>query len=98
MAKRIIWTKRATREIREMISYLKVNQSYQAAENLLDEINKRILFLERFPESGRKSKKAKTIRFVPVGKHRRMFYRVHGNKIIVSWFFDTRQDPSKSIF
>ena len=98
MVKEIIWTNRAIRELHEMTDYLQENHSLQAAINLLAEINKRLGFLEKFPEAGQKAKKAKTVRFIPIGQNRRMFYRVHGRKLVVVWFFDTRQHPDKSLF
>jgi plasmid stabilization system protein ParE len=49
----------------------------------------------RYPEIGRKSKRFKTVRFVLLGKHHRMYYRVDGATLYVAYLFDTRQDPAK---
>ena len=96
MAKQVIWTKQALAVLHEMIEYLHDEVSLQAAINLNKDISEKLELLKQFPEAGRKSKKKKTARFVLIGKNRRMFYRVHGNKIIIVYFFDTRQHPDRS--
>lgn len=96
MARQVIWTKQALGKLHEMILYLQDEVSLQAAINLNRKVSEKLELLKQFPEAGRKSKKKKTARFILIGKNRRMFYRVHGQRIIIVYFFDTRQNPSKS--
>lgn len=96
MARQVIWTKQALGKLHELILYLQDEVSLQAAINLNKRITEKLDLLKEFPEAGRKSTKKKTARFVLVGKNLRMFYRIHGRKIIIVYFFDTRQNPSKS--
>ncbi|MCF8247959.1 MAG: type II toxin-antitoxin system RelE/ParE family toxin [Saprospiraceae bacterium] len=98
MVVKVSYSKRALRKLHEIIEYLQDNHSLQAAINFNAEISKRILQLKKQPGIGRKSATAKTVRHVPVGKHRRMYYRVIGTNLRIVGFFDTRQHPNKSIF
>ena len=98
MVVKVRYTKRALRQLHEIIEYLQDNHSLQAAINFHAEISKRISQLKNHTGLGRKSGKAKTVRFVPVGKNRRMFYRVIGTTLRIVGFFDTRQHPDKSLF
>jgi hypothetical protein len=38
------------------------------------------------------------IKYIHVDKNRKMFYRLSGKILIISAFFDARQDPEKSPF
>lgn len=98
MARQIIWTKQALGKLHEIILFLQNEVSLQAAINFNKKISEKLDLLKKYPEAGRPSKKKKTARFVLIGKHHRMFYRKQGQKIIISYFFDTRQHPSKSSF
>jgi addiction module RelE/StbE family toxin len=96
VAKQVEWNKTAIRRLKHMVSYLEENTSLQAAENLTQRIFEKLKMLRRYPETGRKSKNRKTIRFVKIGKNRRMYYRIHGKKLIIVDFFDTRQHWDKN--
>jgi toxin ParE1/3/4 len=95
MAKRIEWSDKAIERLSQTIKYLKLEVSHTAAANFADLIDKRIEFIEKHPTSGRKVANRKTIRFILVGKHYRLYYRVHGSVLYITALFDTRQDPSK---
>jgi len=98
MVIKVSYSKRALRKLHEIIESLQDNHSLQAAINFNAEISKRIFQLKKQPGVGRKSTKAKTVRYVPVGKYRRMYYRVIGTNLRIVGFFDTRQHPDKSLF
>lgn len=65
-------------------------------ENFVDETEKKIDQIKKFPESGRKSTKVKGVRKVNIGKRNSMYYRVKTKFISILSFFDTRQDPDKN--
>lgn len=44
---------------------------------------------------GRPTKKTKTVRQINIDKYRKMYYRIEGRTLIISDFFDVRQDPDK---
>ena len=97
MAKKIIWSKRAKGEFFQIATYLEEKISKQAADNFVDKVVKKIDWLSRFPTVGRKVPVRKTVRFILVGKHHRIYYRIVGQSIIISHIFDTRQHPDKDI-
>lgn len=98
MVKQIIWKPKADRTFDKITDYLTDNFSGQAAQNFATLVYEKIDRLTKQPLSGPEVPNRKTLRYVDFGKHYRMFYRVEGKKLIISNFFDTRQDPSKSPF
>jgi plasmid stabilization system protein ParE len=98
MVTKIKWRKKALRQIKENALYLEENFSTQAANNLVQSIYKTIERVTEHPKSHRKAPKTKSVYFVNIDKNRQMFYRVEGKILIISSFFDTRQDPLKRPF
>ena len=49
--------------------------------------------LFEYPEIGRKTKKWKTVRQYQIDKYKKLYYRIHGRKLIVVFLFDDRQNP-----
>lgn len=97
MAKQIKWNKRALADFKSIAEYLEENFSFQSAQNFVDQLYEKIEAVSKHPTIGRKAPKRKTVRFILVGKHRRLYYRIEGRNIIVSSIFDTRQHPDKDI-
>lgn len=96
MVTQIIWNKRAKKVFSEIIDYLEEEFSDKTAANFVKKVFTKLEILRKYPEMGRKSKKRKTVRQIKVDKYRKMFYRLHGRKLYVCYFFDTRQDPDKN--
>jgi addiction module RelE/StbE family toxin len=93
---KIIWTKTAKVTFEAIFSYLKENFSDKTVENFVDETEKKIDQIKKFPESGKKVTKVKGVRKVNIGKRTSMYYRVKTKFITILSFFDTRQDPDKN--
>ena len=93
---KIIWTKTARVSFEAILSYLKENFSEKTVEEFIDETDKKIDQVKKFPESGRESSKVKGVRKVNIGKRTSLYYRVKSKFISILSFFDTRQDPDKS--
>jgi len=96
MAKTIVWNKTASRTFNSTADYLIENISPGAGANFIQRVFDRLDILSKNPEMGRRSKKKKSVRSYHVDKHRRIYYRIHGKKLIVVSIFDTRQEPSKN--
>ena len=62
-----------------------------------EDVLAKIEVIKKHPTVGRKAPKRKTVRFILARKHFRIYYRLHGNTVIISSLFDTRQHPSKDI-
>ena len=78
-------------------TYLSENFSYQSASNFANEVFDKIDVLKSYPTIGRKAPKRKSVHFVIIGKHRRLYYRIKGKTIFISSIFDTRQHPEKDV-
>jgi plasmid stabilization system protein ParE len=98
MVQKIIWNKTAQRSFDQIITYLQDEFSTSTAEKFFHCVYNRIGQLTVQPLIGRPSKKAKTVRQINIDKHRKMFYRIEGRTLIISGFYDTRQNPDNSRF
>ena len=95
MVTQIKWRKKALRQIAETASYLETQFSIPTANNFVDSVIKTIEKVSKNPKSYRKAPKTKSVYFVAIDKNRQMFYRIEGKILIISAFFDSRQDPNK---
>lgn len=93
MAKSVKWNKKALDTFYKTALFLENEFSKTAADNYVRSIMDKIEVLRKYPTLGRKVKNRKTIRFVLIGKHRRLYYRVQGKQLIIASLFDTRQNP-----
>ncbi len=98
MVQKIIFTKTAERGFYEIATFLEENASISAAQKFANSVDAKIEKLKEQPFIGRPSSKAKTVRKINVTKNIQMMYRVVGKTLIISTFFNTRQDPNKSRF
>lgn len=98
MAHRIEWTENAKQDLKKIIEYLLEKWSVEVAEKFIDKLDSILELLTISPYIGMESKKKKGVRQILITRHNRLYYRVVDNKIILLDFFDTRQDPDKSIY
>ena len=95
MLNKIEWTQTSLNEVIEILNYLRIEVSDASAQKLADLINKKISMLETNRVEGRQVPTRKTIRYVLVGKHHRLYYRKNGLTLCITRFYDTRQNPYK---
>ena len=95
MAERfVVWTETAARQRRDILEYwTKHNGSTSFAEKLIKAIAKRIQIILMHPESFKPTSYVGT-RESAMG-HFSIFYKLENEKIIVTAFWDNRQDPKK---
>jgi plasmid stabilization system protein ParE len=98
MVTQIKWRKKALSQIKETAAYLETQFSIPTANNFVDSVLKTVEKVSKTPKSYRKAPKSKSVYFVAIDKNRQMFYRVEGKTLIISAFFDTRQNPNKRPF
>ena len=96
MAHRVKWNQRAINDLQTIVSYYVKQGFIQAAASFNQKVSDKIDKLANNRTVGRKASAAKTILFVLVGKHHKLYYRKIGTTIRIVCFFDTRQDPSKT--
>lgn len=95
MAEReIIWTKTAQKQRRSILEYwLQRTGSLDYSIKLLTLVSKRTSYLADHPEFGQISEFPDT-RFTSLG-HFSIYYKVEMSAIIISAFWDNRQDPKE---
>ncbi len=95
MAKKTItWTETAAKQRRLVLEFWnETNGTTTYSEKLIIEIKKRLDTIASFPKSGRKADFLKT--FVTSLKHYSIFYQIVKSEIVVSGFWDNRDDPKK---
>ena len=98
MDRRVEWTETAIREYRAVIFYYKNQAARMAAKRFESDVFRKIKQVTKNPESGRLSKKFKTVRLINVDKYRQMSYRVKGRVLYVTNFYDMRRDPNQRPF
>ena len=92
--KEIVWTETASKQRRLVLEYWNENNGSTAySEKLLVEIKKRLDSLKEFPKSGRKTDFPKT--YATSLGHYSIFYQLLKSQIVITGFWDNRQDPKK---
>jgi len=95
MVKRtVVWTETAARQRREILKYwIKRNGSTRFAEKLIELTAERIKVILKNPESFKRASYPGT-RESAMG-HFSIFYKLTKDKLIITAFWDNRQDPKK---
>ncbi len=92
--KEIVWTITAAKQRRAILEFWNNNnKSIKYAEKLILRIKNRLDTLVKFPFSGKKTAFQNTL--VTSLGHYSIFYQVKKNTIIVTGFWDNRQDPKR---
>lgn len=95
MAYRIIWTKNAGEDLKEIVSYLKKDWSSEVLQNFINELYSKLDVISNYPHAGKASLKEKSIRKIVITKHNVLYYKFEDDVIILLDFFDTRSEPDK---
>lgn len=95
MAISVHWHNDALRDLTEMIDYYEAEGAIQAPFDFREKLVGKIDFILKYPSAGRPTTKRKNIRYILIGKHRRMYYRHTSRSLTILAFFDTRQHPGK---
>lgn len=92
--RKIIWTETAVKQRREIFDYwTKRNKSPAYAQKLLKLITKRLKVILKYPESYKTTIYPET-RISAMG-HFSILYKLTKDQLIVTAFWDNRQDPQK---
>ncbi|MFN0036556.1 MAG: type II toxin-antitoxin system RelE/ParE family toxin [Saprospiraceae bacterium] len=92
--KRAEWLNTALLELYEVAAYIQQEFGTEVAQAFLTAAYETAEQLLQYPEIGRPITRYKTVRYVHVGKHHRMYYRAHGSVLYLLFLFDERKDPS----
>jgi plasmid stabilization system protein ParE len=95
MEKKVIITRRFRNNTLRVYQYLLKEFSPKTAYRFLEQLEKRIEFIIKNPETGKKSTKRKNIRSILFTPHNQIFYRYQKNQIEILCLFDMRRNPKK---
>jgi ParE toxin of type II toxin-antitoxin system, parDE len=90
----VFWTKTAVKQRNHILEYwIERNKSIFYSKKLISKINERISLLKNKPDLGKTTDFKKT-KIITLG-HYSILYQKQKNKIIITGFWDNRQDPKK---
>lgn len=95
MALEIYWSKRAEKQLDEILIYLQNEWGENVTKNFAKKIYYFLDLLSKYPNLGTIENKEKQIRGFPIVKQVSLFYKIDNDRIILLSFFDNRQDPQK---
>lgn len=97
MAKKsVVWTETAIKQRREILKYWTIrNKSTTYAEKLISLINERTKLISQNPDAGKPTNHLDT-REAAMGNFS-IYYKNDGTKIIITAFWDNRQNPGKLV-
>jgi plasmid stabilization system protein ParE len=95
MVREVVWTKQFQRQVDKTFDYISENLTVQGAIHFVQNIYAQEVKLSKHPETGRLSDTSDRIRYILIDNHRRIYYCIYPNRVIVLALFDTRQDPKK---
>ncbi len=98
MERSLNYSKRVLQQIKETLAYIDENLTSKGADDLLEQIEEKMKRAKSHPEAGKFSSKNRNIRYILIGRHRRLYYRYSDRRVTVLALFDTRQDPRKQPF
>ncbi|MCB0495655.1 MAG: type II toxin-antitoxin system RelE/ParE family toxin [Cyclobacteriaceae bacterium] len=92
--KRIVWTETAARQRNIILQYwVERNKSNNYSLKLLELSNEKVRIIAKRPKMYRLSEFPKT-RVASMG-HFSIYYKINGDTVIVTAFWDNRQNPEK---
>ena len=91
---KIFWTSTAVKQRNYIFSYWNErNKNSTYSKKLKKKVSERIKLLKDYPQMGKKTE-ASTTRAISLG-HYSILYRIVKTNIIITGFWDNRQDPIK---
>jgi plasmid stabilization system protein ParE len=98
MARRVVWTKRATTNFKRIIIYLEDNWGSKVTRDFVKKSFRVIELIQDYPQLGSLEDREKGIYGFLITTHNRLFYRLSEDQLIILNFFDTRQGTLKTRF
>lgn len=95
MAYQIILKKRFTNKVQKVL-YLEKEWSQRVAAEFTKKIDYRIEILGKQPFMGIPSTKIKDIRGLLVSRHKKLYYKIKDDKVIIMNMYDTRMNPKRN--
>lgn len=98
MAYEIIYKKRFTNKLTNLITYLENEWGNAVAKDFILKLKAKVATLSKQPYLGKPSEKAEGVRGILLSKHNKLYYKISGKKIVVLNMYDTRIHPKKNFY
>jgi plasmid stabilization system protein ParE len=95
MAFEVSFTKRADRDLENILNYIENEFGNQATTRFKDLVIEFASLIQYFPEIGSLEQVDKQIRGFVIHRRLKIFYRIKKDSVIILRLFDTRQHPDK---
>lgn len=95
MAKKVVWTKRASKKFDKIVEYLETDWNENVIRAFVQQTESILELLSENPELGTIEHPKKGIYGFHLTKHNRLFYRFDDSRLIVLNLFDNRQHPKR---
>jgi plasmid stabilization system protein ParE len=92
---RIIWNKRASKQLQELQEYLEQQFGINTVKLFTSRLFKFLELLVKYPQIGTLENKAEDIRGFLLHRHTTIIYKVKQESIYILSLFDNRQYPAK---
>ncbi|MBK0381363.1 type II toxin-antitoxin system RelE/ParE family toxin [Pedobacter sp. SD-b] len=90
----IAWTKEAEEIFELILNHLESNWSPKQAAKFFKSVNSTLLTISKQPFIFKASEDNPNVRKAAISKQTSFFYKVEGDKIIILYFWDNRQNPT----
>lgn len=98
MVRKIIWTKNAKEDFKQVVEYLHNEWSERIALNFIASFYAKIVLIDKLPQIGIKVENHENVNRILITKHNILYYIVNEKEIVLLDLLDTRQDPEKDKF
>ena len=95
MAKKVVWTKRASNKFDKVVEYLQTDWNENVVRAFVQRTETILELLSENPELGTVENSEKGVYGFRLTKHNRMFYRIDEERLIVLNIFDNRQSSKR---
>ncbi len=95
--RKVVLSKRASKKLNKLLDYLKTEWSLKVKNDFIKKLDKSLLQIQKFPDSGQNTDSVKGINMLVVTKQTSVIYRHDSKSIKIVTIFDNRMNPKKLI-
>ncbi|NOQ25670.1 MAG: type II toxin-antitoxin system RelE/ParE family toxin [Bacteroidales bacterium] len=95
MNRKIVLSKRASRNLEKLLEYLESKWSKRVKDNFIKKLDKALNILQENPDTSPKSEVIKGLFKNVITRQTTVYYKFDNEKLYIVTVFDTRQNPKK---
>ena len=89
----VFWSDRASRDFKNIISYLKIKWSEKEINNFISKLNQAVYLISSRPHLFALTSQRGNLRRCVLTKQTTIYYQEHNGKIYIISLYDNRRDP-----